>query len=59
MASAPVATGHRLRRSAVLANSRTTGTAEGSIIAAIITTQVEAKEPIEPRPMSIPAMARA
>jgi hypothetical protein len=53
-----VATCHPLRRSAVRANSRTTGIAEGNIIAAIITTQVAAKAPIGPRPMSIPVMAR-
>src|SRR4029453_254918 len=57
-ASTPVATGHPLRRSAVRANSTTTGIAEGSIIPAIITTQVAAKDSIGPSPMSIPAMAR-
>src|SRR5713101_4546857 len=55
-ASTPVATGHLLLPSAVRANSRTTGIAEGNIIAAIITTQVTAKDSIGPRPMSIPAM---
>ena len=56
-ASTPVATGHPLRPSAVRANSRTTGIAEGNIIAAIITTQVTAKDSIGPSPISIPAMA--
>jgi hypothetical protein len=51
-----VATCHPLRRSAVRTNSKTTGIAEGSIIAAIITTQVAAKDSIGPRPISIPSI---
>src|SRR5919201_4256420 len=56
--STAVAACQRLLPSAIRANPNTSGRADGSIIAAIITDQPAEKDPSEPRPIVIAPAAR-